>query len=180
MIERVICPPDYFSEIDGPVVFLAGPIQGADWWQTEAIRMITELDSRVYIACPRRKLGEEYKDGGFTDEMYAEQVDWETHHLSVAGNSGAVIFWLAKEAEHKCERAYAQTSRFELGEWKMRHQQEGANLIVGIENGFSNARYIKRRLSQDCPKVPILSTLEETCKTAVKMALADNSYELDC
>ncbi len=97
-------------------------------------------------------------------------VDWETFHLRNAGWNGVVLFWLAKEFEHDCKRAYAQTSRFELGEWKVIHERDGSNLVVGIEEGFTGDRYIKRRLPQDCPEVPILSTLEETCEKAVELA----------
>ena len=80
------------------------------------------------------------------------------------------MFWLAKEFEHNCKRAYAQTTRFELAEWKMRHEYEGAKLVVGVEEGFTGAKYIKRRFPQDCPEVPLCSTLEETCREAVKLA----------
>jgi hypothetical protein len=100
--------------------------------------------------------------------MYNEQVDWETYHLRRAARDGAIMFWLAGEAEHNCRRAYAQTSRFELGEWKMRHERDGVKLIVGIDDGFTNRRYITRRLEQDCPCVPICSSLEETCIRVVE------------
>jgi len=102
--------------------------------------------------------------------MYAEQVDWETHYLRRAGKDGVVFFWLAKEFKHQCDRAYAQTSRFELGEWKVRHERDGAKLVVGIEEGFTNARYIRRRLMQDCPDVGVCGTLETTCLQAAQLA----------
>ncbi len=102
--------------------------------------------------------------------MYNEQVDWETYYLRRAAKQGVVLFWLAKEFRHTCDRAYAQTTRFELGEWKVRHERDGTKLVVGIEQGFTNAKYIKRRLSQDCKDVPLCSTLEETCKSAITKA----------
>jgi hypothetical protein len=77
------------------------------------------------------------------------------------------MFWLAKQTEETPGRAYAQTSRFELGEWKSYQEQHGIRLIVGVEEGFGNARYIRRRLTQDCPDVPVLDTLAETCQAAV-------------
>ncbi|MBI4854122.1 MAG: hypothetical protein HY819_20185 [Acidobacteria bacterium] len=78
------------------------------------------------------------------------------------------MFWLAKEITHTCDRAYAQTTRFELGEWKARYDQGKIKLVLGIEEGFSNSRYIRRRFSQDCPSVKICSSLEETCQEIVK------------
>jgi len=68
-------------------------------------------------------------------------------------------------------RAYAQTSRFELGEWKARYERSGIKLAIGIEKGFGNERYIRRRLGQDCPDLPVFSSLNETCSAAVGLIL---------
>ena len=174
MSGKIIIAPEY-QEINGPLVFLAGPIQGAYDWQLRATQILQQLHPEINIANPRRPLNHE---GDFTEQMYTAQVDWETHHLQMAayGNAGkgesdrgAVLFWLAKEAKHFCDRAYAQTTRFELAEWKVKHERDKVNLVVGIEDGFTGARYICRRMNQDCPEVPILSTLEETCEKAVEM-----------
>lgn len=171
MFKKLITPPTYLETIDAPLIFLAGPIQGAYKWQEKAIQIISKIAPKIYIANPRREID---IDKDFSTEMYNEQVDWETYHLIKAGEKGAILFWLAKELKHKCERAYAQTSRFELGEWKTRHEKEGANLVVGIEKGFTGAKYIRRRLAQDCPKILICSTLEETCKEAIRLAKLRN------
>lgn len=171
MFKKLITPPTYLKTIDGPLIFLAGPIQGSYKWQEKAIQIISKIAPEVYIANPRREID---LDKEFSPEMYNEQVDWETYHLRKAGEKGAILFWLAKETKHLCERSYAQTSRFELGEWKTRHEKDGANLIIGIEEGFTGAKYIRRRLAQDCPKIMICPTLEETCKEAIRLAKLRN------
>lgn len=169
MAESLLLQPPEIVDVEGPVVFLAGPIQGAPDWQSDATRIIHSLNSSLVIASPRK----EYSEGTF---FYERQVDWETHFLNRAAKYGAVMFWLArqaeeiKEAEEEFPRAYAQTSRFELGEWKVRHERDWSKLIVGIEEGFGNESYIRRRLNQDCPVVPILSSLRETCKATVRLA----------
>ncbi|MBS3090981.1 hypothetical protein J4217_00855 [Candidatus Pacearchaeota archaeon] len=158
-----------YEKVEGSLIFLAGSIQGAKNWQEEAIKIISELKNlKINVASPRRNVSVE---GDFTDEMYNEQVDWETFHLRRAAKKGVIMFWLAKESEHFHNRAYAQTSRFELAEWKVRHAKENVKLVIGIEKGFTGARYIRRRFSQDCPDVPILDSLTETCKKAVELAL---------
>lgn len=177
--------PSEIVDVEGDVVFEAGPIQDAPNWQDEAIEILGELDSGLTIACPRK----DYAPGEF---VYEAQVDWETHYLNRAARCGAIMFWLAKEAdksvwrgviedlgaavsrllfwkEHAHRRPYAQTSRFELGEWKMRHQTDGTKLVVGIERGFGNERYIRRRFGQDCPDVPILDNLPDTCEAVVEI-----------
>lgn len=167
---KILFPPTY-GTIEGPLIFLAGPIQGSYQWHDTAISLISRYSPIINIASPRRNIEGVYKKGDFSPDMYNEQVDWETFHLRRAGKDGVIMFWLAKEFKHRCDRAYAQTSRFELGEWKVRHERDGVLLAVGIEPGFTNQRYIIRRLSQDCPEVPILNSLEETCKTAVDLIL---------
>ncbi len=160
---QIILPPNYV-DINGPLIFLAGPIQGNSGWQQEAIQYLQQLAPACHIASPRY-------DKSTLGFVYAQQVDWETHHLQRAAQQGAILFWLAKEQQHVCERAYAQTSRFELGEWKARAEREPINLVVGIEDGFSGERYIRHRLSHDCPQVPICNTLSETCQKAVEQIL---------
>ena len=164
MKERLYIPPQYIPEgaSNTPVIFLAGPIQGTGNWQSEARKMLHTKRPDVIVASPRRV----YLPGEFE---YGKQVDWETYHLRRAAENGAILFWLAREEEHIASRAYAQTSRFELAEWKMRHEQEGVKLVIGIEKGFSGEKYIRRRFSQDCPEVPILETLLETCERALEV-----------
>lgn len=165
MAERLLLQPSEIVETDGPVIFLGGPIQGAPDWQAEAASTIHNLDPSIVIASPRR----DYPEGTFE---YEKQVDWETHFLREAGRTGVVAFWLAAQIEETPGRAYAQTSRFELAEWKMMHQYEGALLTIGIEAGFGNARYIRRRFSQDCPDVKIVDDLGEMCQNAVTLVLS--------
>src|SRR5690242_6270198 len=98
----VLRPPHY-SDMAGPIVFLAGPIQGAPDWQFEAVELLHAGDHRLNIASPRRL------EAWNTGNDYNEQVDWETHHLRQAAREGVILFWLAREAEHRCDRAYAQT-----------------------------------------------------------------------
>jgi len=161
MTERkVFVPPEHVSS-EQRVVFLAGPIQGAPDWQSDAINILNTLKPDICIASPRRE--------SFEEVSYDEQVNWETENLRKAGENGVIMFWLAKENEQISGRSYAQTSRAELFEWKVRHERDGAKIVIGIEEGFTGYRYIKKRFGQDCPDVPILESLEETCKRALKM-----------
>lgn len=157
----LIKPPE-IVQVEGPLIFIAGPIQGAPDWQSRAADIFDAIDPSITIASPRK----DYPEGTF---VYEKQVDWETHFLRRAGALGVVGFWLAGQAEETPGRAYAQTTRFELAEWKMRHQYEGARITLGIDEGFGNARYIRRRFGQDCPGVQIVDTLEEMCQNAIAL-----------
>jgi len=157
----IIYVPDY-KEIKSPLIFLAGPIQGAEDWQEKAIKKISESNPGLSIASPRGDYSKRKFD-------YNTQVDWETYHLNQAAKTGTILFWLAKEKEHICSRAYAQTTRFELSEWATKQQvNKDLKLAIGIEPGFSGERYIRRRLNQDYPPLPIHSTLDKVCEEAIK------------
>lgn len=154
--------PTTIVPVEGPVVFLAGPIQGPPDWQAEAIRWFAECAPTVSVASPRREIPRAQFE-------YAAQVDWETHYLRLAAASGAILFWLAREAVSVPGLAYAQTTRFELAEWKVRHERDGVRLAVGVEDGFSGERYTRHRFGQDCPRVPLVSSLAAVCAATVEL-----------
>ena len=162
MPERLVVQPPEIVDTPDNIIFLAGPIQGAPEWQTVAANLIHDIDTSVVVASPRKN----YAPGEF---VYPRQVDWETHFLRRAGRTGVVAFWLAAQTIETPGRAYAHTSRFELAEWKMKHEFEGSRLTVGIEESFGNARYIRRRFSQDAPDVKITDSLKEMCENAVEL-----------
>lgn len=146
-----------------PLIFLAGPIIGARDWQKEAIDIIHRQNPKIIVASPRQP------EGLKSDFSFEKQVDWESFHLKKASEQGVILFWLAKEQNHLCERPFAQTSRFELGEWNAKQKNNEPFLVVGIETGFTCGSYIKRRINQDCPQVKILQSLEETCHVALEI-----------
>ncbi len=154
----VISPPEYPSLL-GQVIFLAGPIQGALDWQSEAIRLVND---RTHVANPRRV---------FHEGTFDEQVDWETRWLKRAGRNGTILFWLANQATEHPERVYAQTTRFELGEWLARKALGGENalskIVVGIDSKFQGARYIRHRIAENFPDVGVYDNLEATVEAAV-------------
>ncbi|HBM45596.1 MAG: hypothetical protein UT05_C0005G0026 [Parcubacteria group bacterium GW2011_GWF2_38_76] len=157
----LVVVPD-FKEIHNQLVFLAGPIQGAEDWQKTAIEIIQKKSPSLNIATPRG----DYSNKKFD---YDIQVDWESYHLSLASESGGILFWLAKEKEHFCHRAYAQTTRFELAEWITKYTfNKGIKLFIGIESGFSGERYLKKRIEQDCPEITIHSSLEDVCEELIQ------------
>lgn len=70
------------------------------------------------------------------------------------------------------ERSYAQTTRFELGEAVTTHRFTGAHVVVGvgIEDGFTNARYLRRAIAKKASGIPFCASFEETCRKAIALA----------
>jgi hypothetical protein len=170
---KIIIAPHYV-EVSGPIIYLAGPMQGAADWQSEAIQYIHNKNSQLHIASPRRPtLGKE----PFTEADWHEQVDWEHFYLQRASENGVILFWLAKEAQHRCDRAYAQTTRFELGETVAMHKFTRIKVVVGIENGFSGGRYIRKTLAKKYPQILVYDNLKETCEAAIRLAIQKKAVQ---
>ena len=151
-------------DVHFPFIFLGGPIQGAPDWQAEAILIIHKINPEVLVASPRRP--------AFPPNAFEEQVRWERHYLDIAGephSRSAIMFWFPKEEVAVPGRAYAQTSRWEVATWKERHKTLGSQVVIGIEEGFSGGRYMKSMLDAENPDIPLLNSLEETCKRAVSL-----------
>jgi hypothetical protein len=162
-------PPIDPAPLGSRVIFTAGPIQGAPDWQKQVPPILTELahedefcDRTLVVANPRAR--QWHGD-------YYGQVDWELRMLERASMSGVILFWLAcadPNAVQPPGRAYAQTSRFELGEWVGRKLADtySIDLVVGVEEGFPNERYIRHRLAKAFPQMQVHSSLEETVTAA--------------
>jgi len=166
-IGELIIPPRYV-EVKGPVIFLAGPIRGAAYWQGRAIAYIRSMNPKLHIASPRRPILEQEE---FPENTFKEQVDWEHYYLKRVAENGVILFWLARENEHNCNRAYAQTTRFELGETAAIHRFTSTKVVVGIEEGFTGGKYIIRTLNKKYPDILIFETLALTCDWASKLAV---------
>ena len=168
---RVITPdtPKENYSVKEKMIFLAGPIQGTKNWQENAIKWL-ELsykgEDELIIANPRRETPIGFK--------YEDQVDWESFHLNY---SDVILFWLAEETKHFCDRAYAQTTRFELGEWF-----DSEKVVIGANLSFPGLKYIKYKIEEfnksylqplpgyiDSKMIPYSNSLLRTCCDALEM-----------
>lgn len=151
------------QDLDGPLIYLNGPIQGADDWQNEAISLLGELAPSVHIASPRALQFKGAQDA---------HLIWETAFSARAAREGVILFWLARETQHHCSRSYAAQLRFDLGEWAVKSQAGLARLVVGIERGFTGGPYLQRRFALTYPNIPICRSLRQTCAAAAELAAA--------
>lgn len=159
-MERLLTPPTRTDIGSRPLVFLAGPIQGAPDWQTELAKGLLAARSNIYVASPRRdKLGEE-------DFVYVEQKAWEINHLQRAAKLGVVAFWFAAQDHslpYKTGRAYAQTSRIEIGKlFGWLDFNPTIEMAVGFDPSYSkNGGGSQRYIEDECLiyGVPMASTL---------------------
>lgn len=149
MSEHLITPPEKLDlPADAPLIFLAGPVQGAKDWQDEFAAQLLNENQNLYIASPRRTPENQQK---FDAD---EQVAWEHAALERARKLGVLAFWWAaqnpNDVSYPAGRAYAQTTRIEFGKacgWKQ--FQPELPLIVGYSpnykrNGGGSEDYIRR------------------------------------
>lgn len=149
MEERLdmICSPGNLKGLrDYVKVFVMGPIQGAPEWQFN----LPVIPGVLWI-CPRRPNGK---------YDYDEQVDWETLGLRI---SDFALMWIPEPAEDIKGRAYAQTTRIELGE----NLARGKEMVLGCYPDFPGRRYISKKAG-DYGKF-LYPTLEETLEELKKL-----------
>lgn len=143
-----------FEENQDIVIFLMGPIQGAPDWQTKFYNtfekkikekdFFKKLNKSIIVACPRR---ENLNDSKF---VYQEQVDWESFYLQKAANNGVIFCWLPKMESDIKGRSYAQTSRFEIGEWWSKGKLiKNFKMIIGADKNFDGLKYIEYKFKQE-------------------------------
>jgi hypothetical protein len=152
---------DAIARLDGPLVYLAGPIQGSVNWQAEAIEILGELAPDIHVASAR---GPDFRGG------VERHLSWEQLFLERAARDGVILFWCARESTHRCNRTHAAQMRFELGEWAVKSSVGLARLAVGIERGFTGGPYLQRRFTLSYPSIPICRTLRQTCAVAIETA----------
>jgi calcineurin-like phosphoesterase family protein len=158
---KVLRAPEYNPSLSNNsyVIFLMGPIQGATEWHESLIGKLEKefenSEKNIIVASPKRL--EKTKDF-----KYAEQVDWESYYLEEAAKNGIIFCWLANEKEKIEGRTYAQTSRFEIGEWWVK--SNGSNIIIGADSKFDGIKYIDYKFKQNHPDFKLYDNLDDMIK----------------
>ena len=99
--------------------FLAGPMNGAPFWQAQAPKVAEKVGiENLTLLNPR-------KTDRFVTDTY--QVNWETFGLRMCD---VILFWIPPQArEMKPHRVYAITTRMEMAE----NLARGHKVIIGID-----------------------------------------------
>jgi len=163
MPRHIITAPadlDVLTKLEGPLVYLNGPIQGTDDWQAEAIAILGDLAPDLHVASARAR-----SFAGGPERHMA----WEQAFIERGARDGVVLFWCARETRHRCDRTYAAQMRFELGEWAVKSSIGLARLVVGIERGFTGGPYLHRRLTLSYSNIPVCRTLRQACAVAAEL-----------
>ncbi len=118
MIE-VIKSPTPVVEKKQWTAFLAGPMNGAPSWQSQAPKVAAKVGiENLTLLNPR-------KNDRFVTETY--QVNWETFGLRMCD---VILFWIPPQArEMSPHRVYAITTRMEMAE----NLARGHKVIIGID-----------------------------------------------
>lgn len=167
------------NEKTSKVIFLAGPIQGAENWQQKVCDYLSfyfkdvKTSEQIYIANPRRVLAFEKTD--IEASEFSSQVKWESFYLRLASKTGTILFWIPNQTEEHPD-SYAKTTRFELGEWfgQIKYFSNGidmqlmnSNIVVGIEPNFPGRKYIQERLNDFNMK--LWTTVEESISKVLEI-----------
>jgi Nucleoside 2-deoxyribosyltransferase like len=148
--------------VDGPSVFLAGPILGAPDWHSDAIGFLS-LNESISIISPRQARDEAIP---FPQDLFNTQIEWEQSYMMGAMRDGVILFWFAKPI-HATE-FYAQQSFFELGDILAQTQGE-SSVAVGIEDGFPNGEYLTATLHKKYLNLTVHKKLSDVCDHALRL-----------
>lgn len=159
--ERYFTSPNHVDiPEDMPLVFLAGPVQGAPNYHDEFAETLLTGSDKIAVASPRRTPVDQIR---FDSE---EQVEWEFESRDRAYELGVTGIWMAAQdmtdMTYPEGRAYAQTTRIEFGETVGRAIYNKDLLsVVGFEDGYNGGseRYMRRLIKRH--KLPVVSTKEE-------------------
>ena len=171
-----ITSPNYLEpyELTSAInIFLAGPILGTWDWQAAVQREFeywaetSSMCQPINVFNPRRP---EFTDlADFTDSTFYEQVDWEHHHLAEAQRNGITLFWLANKTKEMPHRNYGLTTLFELGEIVGNSATSSIPLVVGIEPGFTNEKYLRYTIKNKAPNAVMANTIKSTVEKVMDM-----------
>ncbi len=186
-----VLKPCVYEEIEGPLVFIEGPISGARDYHSWVINLIRGKNHSINIASPRSDPG--------TPDMGLAASDWEHHFIKIALGHGVIFVclmlpnrlsfseWLKVLCTMSISRPYAQTTRFELGEAVTFHRvmaEQGiqVNVVVYFEEKevtlfglplfkrrFPNSHYLEHTIRKKAPGVHIYKNLEEACFKVVEL-----------
>lgn len=179
--QMILTPPTYYdlTGVDGPVFFLAGPVEGGGDWQKTCYEELCKLHPTFVAAIPyygtdKQKfplLEHAYHDKT-GDTTFLSQLDWERHYLKKAANDGCIIFWLPEESKTspRLVGPYASDTRGEIARWSVEQKYNpGYRIVVGAEAGFYGLRTIQRNWNDDrvwTPSERFYDTLLETTRRA--------------
>lgn len=155
-MSEFICPPHECSNDELPVVFLAGPVQGAPDWQSDMAAKLLRSGFAMNVASPRRTdMDDPAVRAAFDREAQHAQIDWELRHIHRAIKFGVLVINFAAQdplLDYPVGRAYAQTTRFEAGAAILGQEffDGHANIAVRIDPAYRGGndtymRYIAER-----------------------------------
>lgn len=144
--ERYFTSPNpVTSDESVPLLFLAGPVQGAPNYHDRFAEVLLTEYPGLAVASPRRTAEDQQR---FEAD---EQVAWEIASRDRAYKFGVTGIWFAaqdlSDTTYPPGRAYAQTTRIELGETIGRYTYDNTlNFVVGFDPAYEGGSegYIRR------------------------------------
>ncbi len=161
-MSEFIFPPNNINNPNNPVVFLAGPVQGAEDWQKAAADMLLAQGAEASIISPRGAPELYQKPSAWLDNN--KQNPWERHYLRLAREKGVLAMWMAEQTFETPGRAYAQTSRIEFGfiaGWK--DYNPDLDFVFGVSDTYQGGN--KTYMQEVCGEigVPVHNSLGTWC-----------------
>lgn len=159
-MSELITPPHEFQDPDLPVVFLAGPIQGAPNWQHDIATQLLRSGFDMNIASPRRR------DEDMESFTIERQVSWELDHIDAALRLGVLAINFAPQDHslpYPAGRSYAQTTRWEAGAAILGQEfyNGRAQIVMRIDPHYRGGNEAYARIAAKRNGVPVVTSEAE-------------------
>jgi hypothetical protein len=169
----IILPTTWVDTSDQPVIFLVGPIKGADNWRNQAIEFLLTEDPGIIIISPDKNIKSELRQYVLSgvEGQFLRRRAWELRYFLLAIAKGVVMAWLPGETRHDCKKSYAAMTRIELGELLGFYQHDKSiRFCIGSDRKFSELDTIMCDFSVFAPDIWFFSNLAGTCQEALRLA----------
>jgi hypothetical protein len=159
-----LVPPEIY-DVEGPIIMLeAAPLTPR--WEAEAADMLHQIDREIIVAIGRAEL----VNGGYQSNEFEK---WKEYYSNRAAKWGGITIMLAAAEVKEDKSAVGFVNGYSLHDQisalcKMKIENQNLNLVIGIEEDFEAAAVIEQSIMSQCPSIPILSSLEDTCITIAK------------
>jgi hypothetical protein len=146
-------------EIEGPVIFLAGPTpreKSVPSWRPEALRLLQEMGFAGTVFVP-----EDEGWGSMDNLEYGDQIAWERDGLR---DSDVIVFWVPRDLKDMP----GLTTNIEYGAVTGLGPTPAKPYVLGYPPGTRKMGYLEYVANEQ--QMPVRDTLEETLREAMAMA----------
>lgn len=137
---NVIYAPDYETDVVGPLVFLFGPIEDAESWHSQIMKLFQKYCppeiSEMTIAIPKHL---SLIKGKYSEDEKKKHIKWVNWCLDYTHELGVSAAYLVKPTKKTIGMDGVITSYMEIGRLIEQNRLRESKVVIGVENKHPNS-----------------------------------------